>query len=551
AGSTDYDLAMKALVAQGVGTAQDIYERLAIEDIQLAADVLYPVYLRTQGRDGYVSFEVSPYLAHKTQGTIEEARRLRAAVGRDNVMIKVPATPEGIPAIQQLISDGIHTNVTLLFAVETYEAVAQAYMKGLEGLAKAGGDVSKVASVASFFVSRIDSLIDQRLSEALDATRDRAKREKLKSLVGKIAIANAKIAYARYQEFYAGEGWKALADKGAKPQRLLWASTSTKNPKYRKTVYVDELIGPETVNTLPAETFTEFRAAGRVRASLTENWAEGIEHAQETMHTLAEVGLSMKDATDVLLADGVKKFSEALDKLLGAVEKKRQVLLGGELAKQTYELGESVKAVQATLSEWRAEGNVRRLWSGDTSLWSSTDENQWLGWLHVVDGQRDHEEHLKHIVDDVRAGGFKHVLLLGMGGSSLCPEVMRRTFGVVDGFPELLVLDSTVPAQVKSFERKIDPRKTLFIVSSKSGGTTEPNVFKQYFFDKVQQAVGANRAGSQFIAITDPGTKLHKMAKGDRFRQIVHGVPSIGGRYSALSNFGMVPAAVIGIDTAR
>ncbi len=548
AGSTDYDPATKALVTQGVGTAKDIFERLAIEDIQLAADVMYPVYRRTGGRDGYVSFEVSPYLAHETQGTIEEARRLHAAIARDNVMIKVPATPAGIPAIAQLISEGINVNVTLLFAVEPYETVANAYMIGLQQCAAAGGDVSRIASVASFFISRIDSLIDQKLSEALDASRNPERREKLKSLVGKIAIANAKIAYAQYQELYARGRWKALAEKGAKPQRLLWASTGTKNPRYPKTLYVDELIGPETVNTVPAETFREFASSGRVRPSLTENWVENIEQARETMETLAEVGISMKEAMDSLLADGVQKFSEAFDKLLAAVEKKRQALLGGELAEQTYTVGEAEGAVQATLQEWRVAGKVRRLWRGDTSLWSATDENQWLGWLHIVDGQRDHGEHLTHIVDDVRSGGFKHALLLGMGGSSLCPEVMRRTFGVVEGFPELLVLDSTVPAQVKTCERKVDPAQTLFIVSSKSGGTTEPNVFKQYFFDKVRQAVGADAVGSRFIAITDPGTKLHKLAKLDRFRQIVHGVPSIGGRYSALSNFGMVPAAIMGVD---
>jgi transaldolase/glucose-6-phosphate isomerase len=550
-GSTDYDPALKALVDQGVGTAQNIFERLAIADIQLAADVLYPAYTRTGGRDGYVSFEVSPYLAHDMIGTIDEARRLRKAIGRDNVMIKVPATPEGVPAIRQLISEGINVNVTLLFAVESYQAVAQAYVEGLEELGKAGGDVSKVASVASFFVSRIDSLIDQKLSDGLDSTQDREKRKMLKSLVGKVAIANAKVAYAHYQDYCAGERWLALAKMGAKPQRLLWASTSTKNPKYVKTLYVDELIGPDTVNTIPAETFTEFRTSGKVRSSLTENWAENIESARETMNTLAEVGISMKDATAYLLNDGVKKFSEAFDKLLSAVEKKRQALLGGELARQTYELGPTAKSVQETLNQWRDGGKVRRLWSGDASLWSATDESQWLGWLHVVDGQRDHEEHLQHIVDDVRRGEFKQVLLLGMGGSSLCPEVMRRTFGVQDGFPELLVLDSTVPAQVKSLERKIDPRQTLFIVSSKSGGTTEPNVFKQYFFDKVQKVLGPDKTGARFIAITDPGTKLHKLAKTDRFRHIIHGVPSIGGRYSALSNFGMVPAAIMGVNVPK
>jgi transaldolase/glucose-6-phosphate isomerase len=545
-GSSDYDQATKALVRQGVGNANDIYERLAIEDIQWAADVLYPVFVRTAGRDGFVSFEVSPHLAHDTQATIDEARRLRAAVGRDNVMIKVPATPEGIPAIRQLISEGLHINVTLLFALQTYERVVDAYVTGLEQLASSSGEVSQVSSVASFFISRIDSLVDEKLSQELDATRDADRRAKLKSLVGKVAIANAQLTYARYHELYASDRWKALAAKGARVQRLLWASTSTKNPKYSPTMYVDALIGPDTVNTLPAETFDAYRKTGVPRAALTENAAENLKQARDTMRTLAEVGISMKAVTDQLVVEGVKKFSEPFDKLLGAVEKKRQALLGGDLAQQTYAVGDAERDVQATLDDWRTMGKVRRLWSGDASLWTGSEEGQWLGWLHVVEGQRDHEAHLDHVVDDARSAGFRHVLLLGMGGSSLCPEVLRRTFGIARNFPELLVLDSTVPAQIRTIERRIDPAHTLFIVSSKSGRTIEPNSLKQYFMDKVRRAVGAE-AGSHFIAITDPGTPLHKSAKAEHFRCILHGVPSIGGRFSALSHFGMAPAALMGI----
>ncbi len=271
-GSPDYDQPLKALVAQKIGTAVGIYEKLALEDIQLAADVLYAVYIRTNRIDGYVSFEVSPYLANDTDATIKEARRLHAALGRENVLIKVPATPAGIPAIQTLIGEGISVNVTLLFAVEAYEKVANAYMTGLEKYAAKGGDLSRVASVASFFISRIDSLIDDKIAgpgQLLDTTKDPTAREKLKTLVGKVAIANAKVAYARYKELYNSDRWKALAAKKAMPQRLLWASTSTKNPKYPKTLYVDELIGAETVNTVPADTFVAFREQGKVRPSLT------------------------------------------------------------------------------------------------------------------------------------------------------------------------------------------------------------------------------------------------------------------------------------------
>ncbi|MCZ6732025.1 MAG: bifunctional transaldolase/phosoglucose isomerase [Gammaproteobacteria bacterium] len=546
AGSPDYDQAVKALVAQGVGDAKDIYERLAIGDIQLAADVLYPTYERTDGRDGFISMEVSPYLAHDTQGTIVEARWLRANIGRDNVMIKVPATPEGLPAIRQLISEGININVTLLFAVDIYEAVANAYMEGLEQLAEAGGNLHRMASVASVFISRIDSLVDQKLCQALDNTRDGERRTKLKGLLGKVAIANAKVAYGRYQALHTSDRWQALVEKGARSQRLLWASTGTKNPKYPKTLYIDELIGPNTVNTVPAATFNVFRSEGQPRARLIDDWDQAYAQAKSTINTLDELGISIKDITDHLLAEGLRTFSESFDKLLSAVEQKRQHLLAGELAKQAYSVGNFKDDVEAALDDWRANGKVRRLWQGDAALWSDTDETDWLGWLDVVDGQREHADELKHIIEDVRAQGFRHVALLGMGGSSLCPEVMRRTFGCIDGFPELSVLDSTVPAQIQALRDRLDLEKTLFIVASKSGSTTEPNAFKQYFFDQLQQTI--DNAGSHFVAITDPGSNLHKLAKQDRFRHIVHGVPSIGGRYSALSNFGLVPAAIMGVD---
>jgi transaldolase / glucose-6-phosphate isomerase len=548
-GSTDYDQATKALVARGDATSISIYEALASEDITLAADVLHPVYVETKGRDGYISFEVSPYLANDTQATIAEALRLHKALGRDNVMIKIPATPAGIPAITEVLSHGINVNVTLLFSVDAYAQVADAYMAGLEKYAAAGGDIGKVASVASFFISRIDSLVDAKVKKLLDGTTDDKKRAKLKSLVGKIAIANAKIAYAKAKDLYASERWKALAAKGARPQRLLWASTSTKDPAYPATIYVDELIGEDTVNTVPAATYDAYKKSGKARPSLTENWAENIDAARETMATLAEVGIAMDEVTKTLLDDAVQKFCDPFDTLLSTVEKKRQTLLGKGLSRMTYALGDAEKAVKATIEDWRSQGKVRRLWARDASLWSGKEEGDWLDWLYVVDGQRDHPEALRLLAEDVKAAGFQYALLLGMGGSSLCPEVLKRTFGKVDGAPELFVLDSTVPAQVKAFEQKVDLAKTVCIVSSKSGGTTEPNVFRQYFQAKVQRAIGPNEpAGSRFIAVTDPGTKMHKLAKENRFRHIAPGVPGIGGRFSALSNFGMVPAAVMGLN---
>jgi transaldolase/glucose-6-phosphate isomerase len=547
-GSDDYDQAIKALVEQNVGGAEVIYERLAVEDIQLAADILYPAYMRTGGRDGFVSLEVSPHLADNTQGTIDEALRLRAAVGRENVMIKVPGTAAGFPAIKELISRGVNVNVTLLFGIAEYIQAADAYMSGLEALAEKGGQLTKIASVASFFLSRIDTLVDERVGRLLNQERDSKRRTLLKSVVGKTAIANAKIAYAHYRELVEGRRWRALAAKGAAPQRLLWASTSTKNPKYPKTMYVDELIGPDTVNTVPAETYTEFKAHGRVRPTLTENWAESIEQAQHILQSLDTVGLPFKQITDELRVDGVKKFVDSFDQLLQAIEKKRRALLGERFDAQTYALGPFAQAVNDVLADWRSGGKVERLWKKDATLWTGADEHDWLGWMHVVETQREHSESFTQFAEDVKQAGFKHILLLGMGGSSLCPDVLQRTFGKLDGYPQLLVLDSTVPAQVMALERQIDPAATLFIVSSKSGTTTEPNVFMQYFHERVAKAVGAEEAGTRFVAITDPGTPLHQLAKRERFRDIFFGVPSIGGRYSALSNFGMVPAAAMGLN---
>ena len=547
-GSTDYTETLKVLEQEKQLGAGALYERLAVQDIQDAADILRPVYDKTKGRDGYVSLEVSPYLASETKGTIEEARRLWTAVGRENVMIKVPATSAGIPAIEQLIGEGININVTLLFSQDVYAQVAEAYISGLEKLAARGGDVSRVASVASFFISRIDSLVDNLLETRLKSSTNSAERDQLRSLLGKVAIANAKLTYQRYKELFRGPRWEAVAAKGAQTQRVLWASTSTKNPKYRDVIYVEELIGSDTVNTIPPTTYDAFRDHGKPRASLEED----VEAARDTMDTLGEVGISMKEVTDELLNDGVQLFSESFDKLLKAVDKRCISGARTQINHQTYRLPPDLAAqVKNSLQEWQTSGKVRRLWGRDASLWTGTDENEWLGWLGVTEDQLPQRGHLQEIAAEAKKAGFSHALLLGMGGSSLCPEVMKLTFGKIEGSPELHVLDSTDPAQVRAFEKKVDLTKTLFIVSSKSGTTLEPKIFMDYFLQRAKATVGTAEAGSRFIAITDPGSKLQQVAEGDGFRHIFFGWPSIGGRYSALSDFGMVPAAIQGVDVAK
>lgn len=546
-GSSDYDAELLALGRLAGSDAKSLYEHLAIHDIQDAADLLKPVYDRTERRDGYVSLEVSPALAHDTAGSIEEGRRLWAAIDRPNAMIKIPATREGVPAIQALISEGINVNVTLLFAQDAYERVAEAYLAGLEARAAAGADLASVASVASFFVSRIDTLVDARLTERAAAATGETARARIRSLLGKVAIANAKLAYEKYAALSRGARWQKLAAKGAQTQRLLWASTSTKNPAYRDVYYVEELIGPDTVDTVPPATFDAFRDHGRVRATLTSE----VDQARVTMATLAEVGISMAEVTDTLLVEAVRLFAEPFDKLLAAIEKRRRESTAKTLNRLTYELPPDLQQpVSETIDDWQANRNMRRLWARDPSLWTGADEAQWLGWLGITECQGERCAELAALARDVKAERLTHALVLGMGGSSLCPEVLAMTFGRTPGFPELLVLDSTDPGQVRAVERRIDLARTLFIVSSKSGSTLEPNIFKQYFFERARGVLGAGEAARRFVAVTDPGSSLQQAAEADGFRRVFHGVPSIGGRYSALSDFGMVPAAVMGLDVA-
>jgi transaldolase/glucose-6-phosphate isomerase len=541
--SDEYDGAIGHALKKGDRPVAELFEHLAVEDIQHAADVLRPVYDHLKGADGFVSLEVSPYLAMDTKGTIGEAERLWKDVHRKNLMVKVPATPEGLPAIQHLIGEGISINITLLFSRDVYVEVAEAYLAGLEKYVAGGGDPSHVASVASFFVSRIDSAVDKQLDEKIARANDPSEKERLAALKGKVAIANAKLAYQEYKRLFSGPRWEKLAAKGARPQRLLWASTGTKNKDYSDVLYVEELIGPNTVNTVPPATLDAFRDHGTPRDSLEEN----IEEARHVLAELEKSGISLDAITAELVKDGVKLFADAADKLYGAVAHKRATVLGHGLDRQQLKLGGDIgKAVETATEEWRASAKIRRLWQHDKSVWTGTDENKWLGWLNSAAAAdiADYEDYAQR----VKGQGFTDAVVLGMGGSSLGPEVLAETFAKKSGFPKLRVLDSTDPAQVRAMESAVDLSKTLFIVSSKSGGTTEPNVMKDYFFARVSKAIGADKAGHRFIAVTDPGSSLEKVATKQGFARIFHGDPTIGGRYSVLSPFGLVPAATAGID---
>jgi transaldolase/glucose-6-phosphate isomerase len=534
AGSTDYDDAFRALLAKNPNAdAGYLYEPLAIEDIQMAADVLRSVYDSTHGDDGYVSLEVSPHLAHDTEATINEARRLRAAVGRPNLLIKVPATPEGIPAIEQLIAEGININVTLMFSMTHYESVARAYIKGLERCADPAG----VASVASFFVSRVDTAVDKEL-EAIGTPE-------AKALMGKIAIANSKVVYRRFQEIFHGEGFVALRQRGARVQRPLWASTGTKNPAYSDVLYVENLIGPETVNTLPPDTINAFREHGRVPGATVKE----ADAADAQLACLSALGIDLDRITEKLQVDGVAAFAASFDQLMAALDKKRNAMIGEEPDRLELHLVSHKRRVQRRIKEWQQAQFASRLWNKDHTLWSKEPQPELsdrLGWLELPRSMEKVLAEISSFADKVKADGIRHVVVLGMGGSSLAPEVFQRTLGNAPGCPELRVLDSTHPAAVKAIEDRIDLARTLFLVSSKSGTTLETNSFFYYFWEKLKRL--KTDPGANFAAITDPATPLEQLAKERNFRATFSAPEDVGGRYSALTVFGLVPAALIGAD---
>src|ERR1700739_2943965 len=376
--SDEYDGPIGSALKKGDRSIAELCEHVAIEDIQHAADVLRPVYDQLNGHDGFVSLEVSPYLAMDTKATIAEAERLWKHVHRKNLMVKVPATQEGLPAIQHLIGEGISINITLLFSQKTYVQVAEAYLAGLEKYIASGGDPSHVASVASFFVSRIDSAVDKQLDEKIARANDPSEKERLAALKGKVAIANAKLAYQEYKHLFSGARWEKLKAKGARPQRLLWASTGTKNKDYSDVLYVEELIGPNTVNTVPPATLDAFRDHGVPRDSLEEN----VEDAKRVLAELEKSGISLDAITEELVKDGVKLFADAADKLYGAGAHKRGTSVGGGIDHQKLALGAGIeKAVEKSTEEWRASAKIRRLWHKDKSVWTGDDEDKWLGWL--------------------------------------------------------------------------------------------------------------------------------------------------------------------------
>jgi len=510
-----------------------VFEALAVEDVQKACDILADVYKTTEGRDGFASLEVSPRLAHDTEGTIRDAQRLWSAVGRPNLMIKVPGTREGVPAIEALTAQGVNVNVTLLFSVTQYEAAAQAYIRGLSRL----DEPRQTASVASLFVSRVDTFVDGKL-EPMGTPAALALR-------GKAAVANAKTVYRRFTEIFRGKPFSDLLGRGGMVQRPLWASTGTKNPAYPDVLYVQELIGPDTVNTMPLATMAAFRDHGRPGATVTD----GLPEAGEVLKLLAGLGIDMEAVGDELQTQGVAAFGKSYDTLLATVRLKRRRFRDGSTPRWTLALGSHVAAVEDRIRTWESSRFPVRLWEKDPGLWSTRPVPEIadrLGWLDLPERMEGVIGDLERFAEEIKSEGFTRVLLLGMGGSSLAPEVFARTFGAAPGFPDLAVLDSTHPAAVMGAALKFDPATTLFVVSSKSGTTLETLSLFRYFWDASRVRLEA--PGRHFAAITDPGTPLQALATARGFRRVFEASPDLGGRYSALSHFGLVPAALMGVD---
>lgn len=534
-GSTDYDGAIQAEVERRPEIPlAELYERLAVQDVQQAADILAPVFERTQGADGFVSLEVAPGLAHDTNGTVLEARRLWNEVGRPNLLVKVPGTAEGIPAIERLIAEGINVNVTLLFSLAQYEAVAAAFLRG----AARAPDPTRIASVASFFVSRVDTDVDAAL--------DRLNTPAASRLRGRIAIANCKLAYARYRELFEGPGFESLRARGVRPQRLLWASTSTKDPRYRDTLYVEELAGPSTVDTIPPATLEALRDHGVIRGP---RLVEEIGAAREELATLARLGVDLDPITSALLDKGLEAFTNSFTALEAALESKRSALLSRGLVTRPWSLGDAQAAVDVRLRDWQAVDLPHRFWRKDPTIWPQsppTEVADRMGWISLPESMLAQAAELEEFASRIAHDGFRHVVVLGMGGSSLAPDVFRRTYPPRPGYPELFVLDSTHPRAIRDLTSRLDLARTLFVVSSKSGSTIEPLSFYAYFREQLRPLTDS--PDTRFVAITDPGTSLETLAHARGFLRVFSAPPDVGGRYSALTVFGLLPAALLGID---
>lgn len=545
-----YDADIKRFIRQGKSSFE-IYDALTISDIGKTCDLFLPVFRRSKGEDGFVSLEVSPGLAYEEEKTVREAFRLFQAVRRPNVMIKVPSTPQGVRAVRRLIGMGVNINITLMFSVKHYQEVAGAYLNGLKDLNAKGGDLGKVHSVASVFVSRIDTLIDKRLEGMQEQTRDAAQKTELENLKGKAAVANSKIIYQEFKRIFGSEEFRRLQREGAAIQKVLWGSTSTKNPDYPDLIYVETMIGKNTVNTLPAATLEAFLDHGKVLENSVE---EHVEESHRTVESLNAIGIDLIEAGEILQREGVKSFSDSFDSLMRTLEKKRA---GKSSTRPSVKVSCALSpclagAVRQRAEQFEKENFLPRLLQGDSTLWTQDPAHQAIirnrmGWLGAAEWALGRLHEIQELKQEITRDKIQDIILLGMGGSSLAPEVMDLILRRPSQRPGFHVLDTTDPASVLRVEKTIRLRYTLFIVASKSGSTLETVSQYRYFYEKVQKVLKEN-AGRNFIAITDSGSALESLAREQNFRKAFINPSDIGGRYSALSFFGLVPAMLTGIN---
>jgi len=537
-------------------TTRDIYDAVTMADIRDACRVLTPVYDRSEAEHGYVSLEVSPDLAHQTQRTVDEARRLFRVVGKPNVMIKVPATEEGMPAIRQLIAEGINVNATLIFFRSQYRAVYQAYMDGLQDRLDAGGDIGRVRSVASVFVSRFDNTIDKKLEDLIRHEAEEDEKEDLERLKGKAAIANSKMIYRLFETMTASDVFQGLARRGAKVQKVLWGSTSVKNPRYPDLMYVENLVGPETVNTMPLATLEAVVDHGRIVGGTVR---QGLEEAEEYVRRLENWGIDLEDLGGKLLQEGLKSFVDSFDALMVTIERIREESTAkSRLPRTYYFVGPYEKACDEQTALARAQNWHGRFFAADPTLWKSDESHRKvianrLGWLGICDRMLGNLYELDELVGEADRDGIKAVVLLGMGGSSLAPEVMSMIGERIASRRRFYVVDTTDPGSILGLTRKLDFKNTLFLVSSKSGSTVETLSQYHYFYEGVSKIYRrvkdrTARTGWHFVAVTDEGSRLEQEGYQKQFRRVFINPSDIGGRYSALSYFGMVPAALMGVD---
>ncbi|MFN2556470.1 MAG: bifunctional transaldolase/phosoglucose isomerase [Nitriliruptorales bacterium] len=541
-GSDDYDDTLREAMEEGVDDAEEVFWDLILRDVQDAADLLRGIYVATDGVDGFVSVDLPPNLAHDTDGTVQMATELFERIDGPNIMLKVPATSEGLAASEELIFRGVNVNATLLFSLSQWEATSEAYMRGLERRLEEGRDLA-VSSVASFSISQIDGKANERLPDPLQ---------------NRLGVACGRLAYAAYRRWLDSERWQRLAEEGARPQQLLWRGAARKDPMLPETYYAIALLAPGTINIMPEQTLVAmseehlFEAGGGhgtpfATEGQMETLSEEPGEAEAVVSTASDEGVDVEELGRELQEEGYHNLVDCFDRLLKSIELKFAELRADR--RPWRELSSIRDALDDICDDLIGRDAVRRLWHRDHTLWQEDPAGvaNRLGWIVVPQEMEERVEALREFTAAAVADGMTHALLLGMGGSSLFPLVVARTFEPAENALELHVLDSVDPAAIRRVERTLPLERTLVIASSKSGTTLETRALLSWFWEHYGEP-------ERFVVITDPGTALAELGRERNFRRVFQtrrDISDIGGRYSALSFFGLVPAMLAGVDIAE